>query len=198
MLYLPPHIAHWGIAVGDCMTYSIGFRAPSAQELISEFLNYLQEKSRVQGMYADTDLEQQRHPAELGASMLGQVGRMLEDMQWNKADVARFLGQYLSEPKPNVIFDRPDFMDEKRFHRRLQQEGIRLALKSQLLFHRENFFMNGEQLSVPQPAQSEMRQLADARYLPPGNVWGDFIMQKLYAWYLDGYVELRGGDNEPG
>src|SRR3990167_5380334 len=42
MLYLPPHVAHWGIAVGDCITYSIGFRAPSAQELATQFLTYMQ------------------------------------------------------------------------------------------------------------------------------------------------------------
>ena len=44
MLYLPPHIAHWGVAMSDnCMTYSIGFRAPKTQELMHEFLSYLQD-----------------------------------------------------------------------------------------------------------------------------------------------------------
>ena len=41
MLYLPPHIAHDGVAEGECMTCSIGFRAPSAGELGAQFLYYL-------------------------------------------------------------------------------------------------------------------------------------------------------------
>ena len=41
MLYLPPNYAHEGIAVGECMTYSIGFRAPSFQELGESFLQFM-------------------------------------------------------------------------------------------------------------------------------------------------------------
>ncbi|MDR5671072.1 cupin domain-containing protein, partial [Burkholderia cenocepacia] len=44
MLYLPPHIAHDGVAEGECMTCSIGFRAPSAGELRAQFLYYLAER----------------------------------------------------------------------------------------------------------------------------------------------------------
>ena len=44
MLYLPPQIAHWGISESDdCMTYSIGFRAPKTRELQHEFLSFLQD-----------------------------------------------------------------------------------------------------------------------------------------------------------
>ena len=73
MLYLPPHLAHWGVAVGDCMTYSIGFRAPSAEELAGEFLNYLQEKRDFKGRYADPDLKLQTHPAEISSEMVNHV-----------------------------------------------------------------------------------------------------------------------------
>ena len=70
MLYLPPHVAHWGIAIGDCMTYSIGFRAPSAEELSGEFLNYLQMRRELSGRYSDPDLTVQSHPAEISAGMI--------------------------------------------------------------------------------------------------------------------------------
>ena len=45
MLYLPPHIAHDGVAEGECMTASIGFRAPSTQELTGQFLYHLAERA---------------------------------------------------------------------------------------------------------------------------------------------------------
>ncbi len=71
MLYLPPQIAHWGVSESDdCMTYSIGFRAPKTQELAHEFLNYLQDNLvqdnfDAEGLYTDADLALQKHPAEI-------------------------------------------------------------------------------------------------------------------------------------
>ena len=53
MLYLPPKYAHNGIAEDDCMTYSIGFRAPSHYELMTQFLVYLQDKVETEGRYSD-------------------------------------------------------------------------------------------------------------------------------------------------
>lgn len=190
MLYLPPHIAHWGVAVGDCMTYSIGFGAPSAPELVSEFLNYLQEKSTAKGMYADPELKQQPHPAEIGEDMLKQVSGMLTDMQWDKSDVSRFLGCYLSAPKPYVTFDQPDEMDEKTFRKRLQREGISLALKSQLLYHGESLFLNGEEVSAEDAVRDQLRQLADNRQMPAGFEVNEALVEILYEWYLDGYLRF--------
>lgn len=192
MLYLPPHIAHWGIAVGNCMTYSIGFRAPSAQELVHEFLSFLQERYVSESMYADPDLGLQQHPAEIGTAMLDQVAGMLDNIRWNKADIADFLGQYLSEPKPHVMFDQPAPVSESAFHKRLKKEGIDLSLKSQMLFHGKHFFINGEQVEIPKSCGDLMRQLADQRHLAAMNFTGDFtdkfLVKQLHEWYLAGYL----------
>ena len=189
MLYLPPHIAHWGIAVGDCMTYSIGFRAPSSQELVSEFLHYLQEKSHSNVHYTDPDLELQQHPAEISKAMLTQVGRMLQEVQWGEQDVLLFLGQYVSAPKQHVVFDPPGFMEANAFRERLGQHGICLARQSQLLFHGQTFFMNGEGVEFPAIHTDQLRMLANQRYLPSGLVeWG--LVEKLHEWYLAGYLQF--------
>src|SRR5690606_39783213 len=58
MLYLPPHYAHDGIAADECMTYSIGFRAPSYQELGEAFLHFMMDSIDLKGRYADPDLTQ--------------------------------------------------------------------------------------------------------------------------------------------
>ena len=50
MLYLPPQWAHNGIAIGECTTYSIGFRSPSYQELAQQFLGYLQDTIQIDGI----------------------------------------------------------------------------------------------------------------------------------------------------
>lgn len=41
MLYLPPGVPHDGVAVGDCLTCSIGFRVPDPRELAAGFLRSL-------------------------------------------------------------------------------------------------------------------------------------------------------------
>ncbi|HET6567122.1 MAG TPA: cupin domain-containing protein, partial [Rhodothermales bacterium] len=78
LLYLPPRIAHHGVAVGDCMTYSIGFRAPSYQDILTGFLSYLAEQVDPLARYSDPDLKPQLHPGEIGPSALGKVRALLQ------------------------------------------------------------------------------------------------------------------------
>lgn len=190
MLYLPPQIAHWGIAVGDAMTYSIGFRAPSAQELGTHFLAYLQERIQLSGMYADASLKPQRHAAKLSASMVKQVGGMLNKISWDETDVADFLGTYLTEPKPHVVFDAPRVIGLPVFQRRLEKNGIRLSLQSQMLFHGRHFYINGEQVEIAESGQAVLKQLADQRRLAPGRFM-PAVVELLHCWYLAGYCQFR-------
>ena len=73
MLYLPPHYAHEGIAIGECMTYSVGFRAPSYQELGEAFLQFMSDSIALPGRYGDADLKPTKHPAEISRDMLTQI-----------------------------------------------------------------------------------------------------------------------------
>src|SRR3954452_10755682 len=73
MLYLPPHYAHDGIAEGECMTYSIGFRSPSFQELGEAFLQFMADSIDLPGRYADPALQPARNPAEIPRDMLATV-----------------------------------------------------------------------------------------------------------------------------
>jgi len=193
MLYLPPQIAHWGIAVGDCMTYSVGFRAPSAQELASQFMDYLQERINIEGMYADPDLRSTHHPAKISKAMISQVSKMLSRIKWQREDVARFLGSYLSEPKLHVIFEKPYAVSLTAFRAKLAKRGISLSLKSLMLFHGDQIFMNGECLDVSdiQPAERHLLlQLADQRGLPAASFKDKRLVEQLHQWYLAGYIEF--------
>ena len=193
MLYLPPHVAHWGIAIGDCMTYSIGFRAPSAEELSGEFLNYLQMRRELSGRYSDPDLTVQSHPAEISASMIKKVDSILDGLKWNEEDVARFLGQYLSEPKSHVVFEPPPSMSLKTFCKRIALDGIKLSYKSQLLKAQDSFYLNGEVLEVDPDSVDLMMKLADDRQLTSDELSEavkihENLVAQLYDWYLAGWL----------
>ena len=135
MLYLPPQIAHWGISESDdCMTYSIGFRAPKTQELQHEFLSYLQDNISAdalyaEGLYADADLKPQNHPAEISADMINNVSQMLQKITWDKDKVADFLGKYLTEPKLDLVFEPNRKISKTEFTKRLSQKTLYLSLK---------------------------------------------------------------------
>ncbi|MEO6422914.1 MAG: cupin domain-containing protein [Candidatus Nitrotoga sp.] len=189
MLYLPPHYAHNGIAESDCMTYSIGFRAPTYQELSEQFLVYLQDQICLDGMYADPDLKAQRHPSEIGADMLRQVTQIISRIQWTKRDIGNFLGNYLSDPKPHIFFDHPTKpLSHARFEHVMQTCGVVMALKTQMLCHNGTVFVNGVAHAVGKYAYRELRSLADARQLNPTSKVSREAFELLYLWYTDGYI----------
>jgi 50S ribosomal protein L16 3-hydroxylase len=166
MLYLPPQIAHWGISESDdCMTYSIGFRAPKTQELQHEFLSYLQDNLSAQGLYADADLQLQKNPAEISDATISKVNTMLQTISWDKNNVADFLGKYLTEPKPDVVFEPNRKISKAEFIRQLGQKNCHLSLKSQMLFTGNNFYLNGEKLAVTAEIMDAMKTFADKKCL---------------------------------
>ena len=189
MLYLPPQCGHNGIAEDDCMTYSIGFRTPWYQELAEQFLVYLQDRIEIEGIYADPGLKAQKHPAEISADMLQQVGRAIRKVKWDDEDVANFLGCYLSEPKPHIFFDTPAKpLTEERFGQALQKNGATLDLKTQMLCHDSTIFINGDAHQVGMGCYRILRELADARSLPAACKLTREATDLLYQWYLDGYL----------
>lgn len=188
MLYLPPHCAHNGIAEDDCMTYSVGFRTPSFQELGEQFLVYLQDRIEVDGLYADPGLKQQQHPSEISDDMLGQVADAINRIRWDTEDVANFLGCYLSEPKPHIYFESPEpALAEGKFRQAVARQGVSLGLKTQMLCRGETVFINGEAEPVGAALYVVLRQLADARSLPAAELPAE-LSELLYRWYLDGYL----------
>lgn len=188
MLYLPPRCAHWGIAVGPCMTWSVGFRALSAQELGTRFLAYLQDNLHLEGMYADPDLKLQSHPAEIPTQMIAKAVAMLSAIRWGKADAARFLGEYLTEPKSHVVFSPPRRATLTKFGERLAKCGVRLDLHSLMLFHGFTVFINGESMEVEAEILPLLQQLADCRALPPLSSGPAAAL--LYQWYNAGYLQF--------
>ncbi len=197
MLYLPPRCAHDGIAMGgDCITYSIGFRAPDAQELGTRFLDYLQDRLRLSGIYADPGLEPARHPGRLGDDMVRNALEVLQRIRWNGGDVAHFLGCHLTEPKPHVVFSRPlRPQSERAFTTRMAGTGVRLALPTRMLFRGATIFINGEACPVGAAAARLLSKLADRRSLPPRSRPDRESVQLLYQWYRVGYISLG---EEPG
>lgn len=189
MLYLPPKYAHNGVALSDdCMTWSIGFRAPSAQEMATEFLVYLQDNICMDGFYADPDLGHSAHPGRIPTIMANRLKEMIRSIRWTDRDMEDFIGRYLSDPKPNIFFDPPVRpISYARFHKLACERGVALDARSRMLYLGRAFFMNGERLEVEQAIQVLLQHLADRRYLPATDL-DEVFTSLLYEWYRAGYL----------
>jgi 50S ribosomal protein L16 3-hydroxylase len=194
MLYLPPQIAHCGTSMSDdCMTYSIGFRAPNYAELGHEFLSYLQDKIELKGMLTDPDLTIQNHPGEISDALATNIHAALSGITWNKDDIGDFLGRYLSEPKNHVIFTPNRKISLAIFRQQLAQKSLQLNLASIMLFYADNFYLNGEKLTISDATKSALQQLANTRALKTDALATNIhaaCSDVLYESYLAGYVQF--------
>ena len=193
MLYLPPGHAHDGIALDECTTYSIGFRAPSHQELVEGFLDHLRDTLAVPGRYADPRLTPARRPARLDPATLDRLAAPLARIRWSRADVGVFLGEFLSEPKQHVAFAPPvRALPARAFTQRLARDGIRLHAATQLLYDARHFYVNGSALDVGADVRPLLERLADARALPAAAFARApaALASLLHDWHTHGYLEL--------
>ena len=196
MLYLPPSYAHDGIAVDACTTYSIGFRAPSAQEIGTAFLDWMRDSIVLEGRYADPSLAPAAEPARIGLSMQKRCSAMLAGVRWSDASVGRFLGCYLSEPKPSVFFEPPlHRLGLAAFRSAAARRGVSLDRRTQLLYDGRNVFLNGSTLDSAGCDSAVIKRLANARHLSGIQLAGSnstraATVALLHRWYRDGLLHL--------
>jgi 50S ribosomal protein L16 3-hydroxylase len=190
MLYLPPDFAHEGIAIDECITCSIGFRAPLSQELAEAFLDHLRDAIDMPGRYADPDLRPARAAAHIDAKMRRRVARTIAQIRWNPEDTARFLGRYLTEPKPEVVFRPGRRATRERFLRRIVGQGVRLDRRTQLLYDDARYYLNGDDVPLPAADRAELCRLADRRALTPKEcaALSTQTIDLLHEWHRHGFL----------
>ena len=191
MLYLPPGWAHNGVALEPCYTYSIGLRAPSYQETAREFLAFMQDRVAFDGLYTDRGLKPARHAAEIPEPMVQQAAAVARRIRWHRHDLANFLGEFLSTPKPQVVFSRPRRpRSPVRFISLCRSRGLRLDLRTKMLFRGRDFFINGERVQPSKRLWSWLVRLADARTLPAGRRMPVQLLRLLHGWHLAGWIRI--------
>ena len=192
MLYLPPRYAHDGVAeagiasdgkAADCMTYSIGFRAPARSELASELLRRLADMgddandaaqeagseqkasaARKSAYYRDPQQPATVNSAALPSALGEFAAQTVRDALKDPLALACALGEYLSEPKPGVWFDAAESEWQTKAAR-LGLVGVALDARSLMLYDDAHIFINGESYRANGADARLMRRLADQRYL---------------------------------
>ena len=109
ILYVPPGISHNGVAVGsDCMTYSVGFRAPSRGDLLGHYVDDVLDGIKDDELYRDPDLQAQANAGEILTGALDRLQQMILESLSDPAHFARWFGTFNSTPKYPDMDWRPE------------------------------------------------------------------------------------------
>ncbi|WP_104202481.1 cupin domain-containing protein [Billgrantia saliphila] len=159
MLYLPPGWAHHGVSQSeDCMTYSVGFRAPSADEAITSFADYLGEQLPPSLRYADAGMTPPADPTELDDAALERMRRFILETLDEPAQLAQWFGRVMTQPKyvdQLVPSETPTDVDElvallHEGEELLRSPGSRFAWRA-LDDENATLFVDGDGIECPSP-----------------------------------------------
>lgn len=179
MLYLPPNVAHDGIALDDeCMTWSIGFRAPSLRDMFSDFTEWVHQRLPEDAMYADPDLElSESSDGGISSQGMKRMRQLLrEALMHDDAELDRWFGQFITEPKPWLRSEASAETPEAGDFAARFQGGDALLRDSRALLawaSREDevlLFANGEERALPGTAKALLQCLCTQRRMAYANL----------------------------
>lgn len=180
VLYLPPDVPHHGVAESDCVTYSIGFRAPTLHDLAAVMLSHFDDTARLD----DSTRVPARDSITIDSATITQLRNQLA--MWlggNDAAVALGLGELVSEPKDWLM---PEGSDDAPL---VAGERIRLRRATRLarcqIEGADGWFANG-QFYAHDPASDIIGELASSgRTLCPDD---PHLLALLNEWLEDGVL----------
>lgn len=115
ILYLPPRLAHFGIAENACMTYSLGFRAPSAAEVLTHFTDFLVQFLPDEERYSDADLAPIEDPHQIQSDALDRLRAMLAEHMDDERLLLTWFGQFMTEPRYPERVQGPEIEEQALF-----------------------------------------------------------------------------------
>ena len=196
MLYLPPHVAHDGVALdAGCQTWSVGFRSPSFKELLQEGLwrlaESLEDIPALDQKFADPNQRATQTADQLPNELIAQLSSKLKDLKLNQID--HFLPgvtAYLSEPKQQALFETPENpLKLKDFLMKLRDSKLLPHPQTRILSLKKQVYCNGENMTKGQSAGivRVWQTLASSKQLSSTKIQST-DKSSLYEAYLAGWL----------
>ena len=169
ILYLPPNLAHYGVAIGDSITYSIGFRTPSIAGIIDDLSSEMMQELREDQRYVDTDPRLPTRTGEIDARVAEQLIGLLQQRLLNPEKVTRWFGRYMTAPKyadlvqVNALQLDPEALrdDLEAGLRLVKNPSSRFAFTAQIRGAAE-LFVDGHAIACPASLVGLLPALCDA------------------------------------
>ena len=205
ILYIPPGIAHNGVAIGkDCMTYSVGFRAPSQAELIGYWIDDLLAEMPEDSRYADPDLSRQANPGEISGSAIQRLHAMITQKISDRTAFAKWFGEYSSTPKYPDMDWRPEEPETLDSFSAILASGARLERNpaSRFSFIRNSkdhlsLFVDGECFECQDQSITFAETVcAHSEFgVAPAMVSSESALELIYNLYDRGSLTIAGSDD---
>jgi 50S ribosomal protein L16 3-hydroxylase len=185
-----------------CVTWSIGFRAPTNQELLETWLDDVRDSISVAGRVTDEVRDQSRmslkptnstnHAAiasALSSQVADTISRAIATTLTPRA-LAEFTGRYFTQAKSHVVFDLPEKeLLQAAFIKRACKDGLVLDLRTRMLHDQSTIYVNGDMFVVDKKGHTLFAQFANSRVLDSDilkSATSDAV-EALYAQWVRGY-----------
>lgn len=174
MLYLPPGLPHHGVALDACMTFSVGFRAPSAAELVGLVYDEVAADLPDSERYADPDLEPPAHPGRIGPEALARVREIIRREYLTPDALERWFGRFITEPKLHEGLEpREDTIGEDELRARIEAGGVLRRSEYGRFAYIDRgaegtlLYVDGQEIALGPDAAPAAPLVCDTRRYPP-------------------------------
>ena len=176
MLYLPPRLAHFGTAEDACMTYSLGFRAPSAAEVLTHFTDFLAQFLPDEERYSDADMLPIEDPHQIQSDALDRLRAMLTEHMGDERLLLTWFGQFMTEPRYPERVQGPE-IDEQAMLAALDDGAILVRnLSARLAWSEVDIglllFASGQSRLIPGHLKELLKMVCSADALHAENLAG--------------------------
>lgn len=158
MLYLPPKVPHWGIAIDESITFSIGFRAPLTSEIIGNLVDEVLQTSTQDKQFKERTETSNNIPSEISATVIEDLEKLILDTLVDKKILASWFGKYMTSPRyPELFNNDPDdsITDNEIFTAIRDERNPKIVQNAGTRFSfficdeiRSHLFANGQEWSV--------------------------------------------------
>ncbi|MBZ2167767.1 cupin domain-containing protein [Marinobacter sp. F4216] len=151
MLYLPPGVGHHGVAENDCITLSVGFRAPTVDDILTGFTDYLCNQAGAEAHLTDPDLALQHNPGTIGPEVIDKLDALIREQLSDRRQLSLWFGQYTTAPKNmDIVVPAEEPLEPKQMADLIQdQQPLRWNEGSRFAYHdlcdETALFVDGEQ-----------------------------------------------------
>jgi 50S ribosomal protein L16 3-hydroxylase len=177
ILYIPPRLAHWGIAIGDCITYSIGLRAPRINDLLSRWTDQLTENMDPELLYRDPPMTPASAAGEITHNSVQAALTQLQSLLEQAPENPDWFGELVTEPRydpgpPPPCKLAPDTLLSHNPASRLAWSRQASALR---------VYANGDTVAAPLDCRALLEQLCGGQAVCPGKDSAQLLLlEKLH------------------
>jgi len=152
IIYIPPGVTHYGVATDDCLSFSIGFRAPTHSEMLADFIDFISRDLTEDKTYQDNNLSLQAHPNEITEDAIANLREIFHAyLNPEHPELSRWFGRFVSDNKTELIYENEehykDYAQLKQNHSVLMRNPA-----SRFAFYRQEakalLFIDGEETEV--------------------------------------------------